>query len=65
MARVTIELDDAEVAALRRFTEQHAIPGPPLTGAQAARILLRDALIGIGLLPLGRANRGPGARAQR
>lgn len=55
-------LDDDERAALERFIGSQ---GEPMTVAQATRRLLRDALIGIGDMPLPKENRGPGARRSR
>jgi hypothetical protein len=52
-----IQLNADERAALQRFRDKHP---RDYSEAQAARLLLRDALIGIGDLPLPRENRGKG-----
>lgn len=52
-----LKLSASEWAALRKFRDDDA---KGLAGAEVARLLLRDHLIGLGLLPLGRANRGRG-----
>lgn len=51
---VRVQLDEDERAALRKFIASRS---ELLTEAEAVRLLLRDALIGIGDLPLGRQNR--------
>lgn len=52
-------LDPDVIAALERYRLER----PDLrTNSEAARYLLRDALIGLGLLPLGEKDRGKGAR---
>lgn len=54
---IQIELTDEEFAALRKYRDEDR---PAMTREQVAQHLLRDHLIGLGVLPLGRANRGRG-----
>jgi hypothetical protein len=54
-----VRLDDDVTAALERLMAERADLKTP--GA-AASYLLRDALIGLGLLPLGSNDRGAGAK---
>lgn len=58
--RVSVPMADDEVAALRRFCAEERI-----SGTEGAKRLLRDALIGCGLLPLGRDNRSRHAGGSR
>lgn len=53
-----IQISWAELEALRKFK---ASQPEPLSDAQAARLLMREALIGMGDLKLGEANRGRAA----
>lgn len=50
-----ISISWPELEALRKFK---ASQSEPLSDAQAARLLMREALIAMGDLPLGEANRG-------
>lgn len=52
MAIITLDLTDEEFAALRRFRDEDA---KGLSRDAAAHLLLRDHLIGLGLLKLGKA----------
>lgn len=60
--QITLTLNAVEEAALMRFIAQHARPYTP---EMAARLLLRDALIGIGDLPLPGSNRSRWAGGRR
>lgn len=55
---LTIWLSPEELKALRKFEQSRTAR---LTLEQAARLALRDFLIGIGDLPLGLENRSPRA----
>ena len=55
---LTIQISWPELQALRKFK---ASQPEGLSDAQAARMLMREALIGMGDLPLGDANRGQAA----
>ena len=59
IARPLLGLDEASLGALRKVRDE-LYPGEPLSAAAAH--LLRDHLIGLGVLPLGEANRSRGAR---
>lgn len=59
---LTIRLDGAAMDALWTVHRED-YPGYTLEAVGAR--LLRDALINMGVLPLGSANRGPGARSAR
>jgi len=52
---VEIRLSDDEFEALKRYRDAEK---PEMDRAQVAQYLLRDHLIGLGVLPMGRANRG-------
>lgn len=53
-----IQISGPELEALRKF---RASRSEPLSDAQAARLLMREALIGMGDLPLSDENRGRAA----
>ena len=57
-----LKLEPEVLAALDQFSAEQT---PPLSRARAAHAIIRDALIGLGILPLPDSNRARGARRGR